>query len=236
MMKRVQPDVVFSRGGFVSVPVALAAKLRNVPYITHDADSVPSLANRLIARWAAWHAVALPAKLYPYPKDTIVEVGMPVGHNHRVVTPDLQQQYREELGIDGYDHVLVVTGGGNGARALNTMMVANTRYLLATLPNLIVLHFSGRALERETNEAYDALNLGKARNRVQVYGFQPDFYRYSGAADVIVARGGMSSIAEFALQQKRACWCLQNNSAGTSKTVMHSLNRGCSYGAHRRSG
>ena len=60
LMKRLRPDVIFSRGGFVSVPVALGGKFNGVPYITHDSDSIPSLANRLIARWAAVHAVALP--------------------------------------------------------------------------------------------------------------------------------------------------------------------------------
>lgn len=222
MLKDIRPAVVFTRGGFVSVPVALAARLRRVPYITHDADSVPSLANRLIARWATWHAVALPAKLYPYPKDKIVVVGMPTGHNHRIVTPELQQQYRTELGIEMFNEVIVITGGGNGALALNKMIVANARFLLAMFPDLVVLHFSGRLHESETNEAYDKLELGNARSRVQVHGFEPDFYRYSGAADVVVARGGMGSIAELALQQK-ACLLVPSKQLGWNVKNSHAL-------------
>jgi UDP-N-acetylglucosamine--N-acetylmuramyl-(pentapeptide) pyrophosphoryl-undecaprenol N-acetylglucosamine transferase len=61
LVRRLQPQVIFSRGGFVSVPVSLGGWLNHVPYITHDSDSMPSLANRLIARWAHLHAVALPA-------------------------------------------------------------------------------------------------------------------------------------------------------------------------------
>lgn len=222
ILKQLQPAVVFSRGGFVSVPVALAAKLRGIPYITHDADSVPSLANRIIARWASLHAVALPAKLYPYPKEKIVEVGMPTGHNHRVVTPELQRQYRKELGIARYDEVITVTGGGNGARALNAAIAANARFLLAAFPSLVILHFSGRELEDETNAAYDGLELGGARTRVRVHGFESDFYRYSGAADIVVARGGMSSIAEFALQQK-ACLLVPSKQLGWNVKNSHAL-------------
>ena len=49
LLGKIRPSVVFTRGGFVSVPVAVAAKLRGIPYITHDSDSTASLANRLIA-------------------------------------------------------------------------------------------------------------------------------------------------------------------------------------------
>jgi UDP-N-acetylglucosamine:LPS N-acetylglucosamine transferase len=164
----------------------------------------------------------LPAKLYPYPKDKIVVVGMPTGHNHRIVTPELQQQYRTELGIEMFNEVIVITGGGNGALALNKMIVANARFLLAMFPDLVVLHFSGRLHESETNEAYDKLELGNARSRVQVHGFKPDFYRYSGAADVVVARGGMGSIAELALQQK-ACILVPSKQLGWNVKNSHAL-------------
>ncbi len=222
LLGRLKPAVVFSRGGYVSVPVALAAKLRGVPYITHDADSLPSLANRIIARWAAVHAVALPAALYPYPKETIVEVGMPTGHKHRPVTAAIQQRYKQELQVDAYDEVLLVTGGGNGARMLNEAMVANARYLLATLPNLVIFHFTGRELEAETRQAYEKLKLGKAQARVRVHAFEADLYRYSGAADVVVGRGGMSSIAEFALQRK-ACLLVPSKQLSWNVKNSHSL-------------
>ncbi len=204
LLGRIRPAVVFTRGGFVSVPVAVAARLRGIPYITHDADTVPSLANRLIARWAAIHAVALPVEVYPYPKEKTVQVGIPAGAAYAPVSEASQAQFRHELELDDYQQIVLVTGGGNGARMLNECAVANTRYLLSIYPDLAIIHFAGRSLEAETAAAYDALDLGKARSRVRVYGFAADFYRYSGAADLIVARGGMGSLTEFALQQK-AC-------------------------------
>lgn len=201
---QIKPDVIFTRGGFVSVPVALAGHLRRIPYVTHDSDSVPSLANRLIARWAARHIVAMSPELYPYPLAKTVQIGVPVAHEYEPVSAQILKTYRRELGLDGYEHVVLITGGGNGAQALNRVVVDNTRYLLGTYSDLVLLHFAGRALVEETNAAYDELQLGKARGRVKVYGFVSDFFRYAGAADVIVARGGATNLAEFAIQRK-AC-------------------------------
>lgn len=200
LLRRLKPDVVFTRGGFVSVPVALGARLNHVPYITHDSDSVPSLANRMIARWAAVHAVALPPELYPYPAAKTVLVGVPVSSKYQPVDAALRAKYREELGLE-YKQVVFLTGGGNGARVLNEAMVANARYLLGTFPELAIVHVAGRSLLDETTAGYDALGLGAARGRVFVHGFVTDLYRYSGAADVVITRAGATTLAEFALQQ-----------------------------------
>ena len=203
LLKRLKPDVIFTRGGFVSVPVAIGGYLNHIPYITHDSDSVPSLANRLIAPRAAVHAVALPATVYPYPQDKTVTVGVPVSKLYEPVTPQLQRKYRNELGLN-YEHIVFLTGGGNGSRELNQALIANAKYLLATYRDLAIVHVSGRTLESETIAAYDALNLGGARKRVYVHGFVTDLYRQCGAADVVIGRGGATNLAEFAIQGK-AC-------------------------------
>lgn len=199
LLKRLKPDVIFTRGGFVSVPVAIGGYLNHVPYITHDSDSVPSLANRLIAPRAAMHAVALPAEIYPYPYHKTVTVGVPVSEVYQPVTPQLREQYRRELGL-GYRRIVFLTGGGNGARSLNEAMAQNARYLLGAYPDLAIVHIAGRSLEAETNRAYDHLKLGAARKRVRVYGFLHGLSKCSGAADVVITRGGATTLAEFAIQ------------------------------------
>lgn len=217
LLKKLKPDVIFTRGGFVSVPVAIGGYLNHIPYITHDSDSVPSLANRLIAPRAALHAVALPTELYPYPPSKTVTVGVPVSNLYQPVTAQLRQQYRQELGLD-HKQIVFLTGGGNGARILNEQMVQNTRYLLSTFPDLAIVHVAGRALEEETNRAYDALQLGTARKRVYVHGFVNGLSKYSGAADIVITRGGATTLAEFAIQgvsclvipSKQLSWNIKN--------------------------
>jgi UDP-N-acetylglucosamine--N-acetylmuramyl-(pentapeptide) pyrophosphoryl-undecaprenol N-acetylglucosamine transferase len=204
LLRRLKPDVIFTRGGFVSVPVAIGGYLNHVPYITHDSDSVPSLANRLIALHAALHAVALPPEVYPYPHSKTVTVGVPVNGAYQPVTPRLQRQYREELMLDGYRHVLLLTGGGNGSSVLNDALIRNTRFLLNRYPDLVIVHIAGRGHELEAKRAYEALKLGDDSKRVQVYGFTTKLLAYTGAADVVVTRSGSTTLAELAIQQK-AC-------------------------------
>lgn len=232
LLRRIRPEVVFTRGGFVSVPVALAAKLLGIPYLTHDSDSTPSLANRLIARWAALHTVAMPPELYPYPAGKTIMVGIPVSRHYHKVSASLQHEFRRELGLDGYGQVVLITGGGNGARKLNLAVVQNARYLLTAFPDLKLVHIAGRALQKETNLLYDELRLGKARQRVQVYGFLTDMHKYSGAADIIVARGGATNLAEFALQAKpvvvvpssQLIWNVKNSEALEKRGAVLELN------------
>lgn len=231
LLRRLKPDVVFTRGGFVSVPVAFGARLLRIPYLTHDSDSTPSLANRLIAGGAALHAVALPAELYPYPHEKTVVVGIPVNHQFRAVQPTQQAAFREHIGLGEYAHILLITGGGNGARKLNVAVAQNVRYLLSTFSDLAVVHVSGRNLTDETNTLYDEMQLGKARGRVFVFGFLSDLYAYSGAADVIVARGGATNLAEFALQHKavvlvpsaQLIWNVRNSHALASRGAVLEL-------------
>ncbi len=200
LLKRLRPDVVFTRGGFVSVPVALGAKMCKIPYITHDSDAIPSLANRLIARWAATHAVALPKEVYAYPQAKTVTVGVPISHNYQLVKAADKKTFRKDLGIEQYGKVLFVTGGGNGAQRLNNAVVTCAEHLLSRYDDLVILHIAGRALEADLRQAYKAALPGTHFERVKVYGFVHDMYRYSGAADVTITRAGGTVLAEFAAQ------------------------------------
>lgn len=221
LLHRIKPSIIFTRGGFVSVPVALAGKLNHIPYVTHDSDSLPSLANRIIARWATLHAVALPEEIYPYPRAKTTMVGIPLSHEYHLVTPAAQRAYKNELSLGADTQVVLVTGGGNGARQLNMAVVANAEYLLKTHPELHIVHIAGRDLETETSTAYDARLAPALRPRVKVMGFITDLYKYSGAADVIIARGGATNLAEFAVQgkacvivpSKQLVWNVKNSQA-----------------------
>lgn len=112
LLKRLRPSVVFVKGGFVGVPVGLAAAMLRIPYVTHDSDAVPGLANRIIARWATTHAVALPKEVYNYPTSKTVTVGVPIAHHYRPLDVKEQQAMRQSIGLADFKKVLLVTGGG----------------------------------------------------------------------------------------------------------------------------
>lgn len=201
LLKHLRPDVVFVKGGFVGVPVGLAAAWLKIPYITHDSDALPGLANRIVARWATKHAVALPAEVYHYPKRKTVTVGVPVSHHYQVFSSQQVKTYRKQLQLDQFDPLILVTGGGLGAQLLNNAVIANAQALLERYPHAGLVHIAGRNHEVQVRQRYKQL-LGLDAKRVVVKGFVSNLYLYSGVADVIVTRAGATAIAEFAAQAK----------------------------------
>lgn len=202
LLGRLRPSMIFTRGSYVSVPVCLAAALRRIPYVTHDSDAIPSLTNRLIARWAAVHAVAQEEELYPYPIDKTVNVGVPISPDYRLVDDELRKQYKESVKLGGYEWVILVTGGGLGSEKVNKAMAENAPHLLSRYPGLAIVHITGRAHETAVQSAYDLALKPSERSRVFVKGFVTDMYRYSGAANIVIARGGATNLAELAVQGK----------------------------------
>lgn len=204
LLGKLRPDIIFTRGSFVSVPVCLAARMRGIPYITHDSDAIPSLANRIIAPWARLHTVALPKEVYNYPPEKTVTVGVPISDKFYPLTYAEIAKDRELLHLHGADKVLLVTGGGLGAQRVNAAAVACVPELLHRYPGLRVVHIAGRFDETSVRQQYHQELPPKEQKRVLVKGFVTNMHIYSAAADVIISRAGGTSIAEFAAQAK-AC-------------------------------
>ncbi len=209
LLGRVRPDVVFTRGSYVSVPVCLAAVLRSVPYITHDSDAIPGLANRIIARWARVHAVALPKEIYPYPAKKTVTVGVPISDAFRPVAADEMRAERQRLGLEKAKQVIFVTGGGHGAARLNTAVSDCVPELLERYPGLWIVHVAGRQHETEVRQRYKQMLSPGQYEHMVVRGFVTNLYQFSAAADLVITRAGMSSLSEFAAQAK-ACVVVPN--------------------------
>jgi UDP-N-acetylglucosamine--N-acetylmuramyl-(pentapeptide) pyrophosphoryl-undecaprenol N-acetylglucosamine transferase len=204
LIGRLKPQAIFLKGGFVSVPVACAARIYKVPYITHDSDILPGLANRLSARWARYHATALGSEYYPYPKESVREVGVPVDEKFQSVTMRDQQAAKKSIGMMPADPVLFITGGSSGARRLNKTVVQILPQILQKFPKLQVLHQIGAGNEDQYNDFSEA-----HKKRVKYFGVTASQHLYSAAADVIITRAGATAITEFAVQGK-ACIIVPN--------------------------
>ncbi len=210
LLKRERPDVIFIKGGFVGVPIGLAAAVHGIPYVTHDSDALPGLANRLIAPWAKIHAVALPKEVYTtYPKQKVITVGVPISHHFQDLSADQLRAWRKQLGLQHATKIVFVTGGGNGADRLNKAVMNCASELLERYPKLMIVHLTGRSLEDDARRRYKQVVETADLERVIVKGFVTNLYQYSGVADVVVTRAGGSSMAEFAAQAK-ACIVVPN--------------------------
>lgn len=204
LLKRIKPDIIFIKGGFVGVPVGLAAAQLTIPYITHDSDAIPGLANKLISRWAKIHTVALPVDGYPYPADRCVTTGIPLRAEFQPVDDTVTKRFRSDLGYAEKDKILFIIGGGLGAQNINHAVVEAVPHLLREFPELKVIHATGRSKDDEVMAEYQKVLSPIEQGRLKVVDYIADVYRYSGAADVIITRAGATNLAEFALQGK-AC-------------------------------
>jgi UDP-N-acetylglucosamine--N-acetylmuramyl-(pentapeptide) pyrophosphoryl-undecaprenol N-acetylglucosamine transferase len=204
LTKEIDPDIVFSRGGYVSVPVSLGAHLNQIPYITHDSDPIPSLANRMIGRWAKVHAVALPKDIYPYKQDKTVTTGIPINKLFVKVDEAKQQEYRKELSVPEQAKMLFVIGGGLGSQTVNKAICEIIPHLIRQHKDLYVFHVAGNKNEDYVKGEYKHNLSEEEATRVKAFGYIENVHRYSGAADVIITRAGATNLAEFAAQGK-AC-------------------------------
>lgn len=203
LLGRLRPDAVFIKGGFVGVPVGMACRLRGVPYFTHDSDTVPGLANKLIAGRAAYHAVGMPAEFYNYPKQKTRYTGIPLSTHYQRVDTAAQKRFRQQLGLADDALVMTVTGGSLGAQRLNTAVCAVAEQLLTEFPKLQILHQTGskQALYQDLGPELKA--------RVVETQFTDVLYAFTGAADIVVTRAGATTVAELAVQGK-ACVIVPN--------------------------
>jgi UDP-N-acetylglucosamine--N-acetylmuramyl-(pentapeptide) pyrophosphoryl-undecaprenol N-acetylglucosamine transferase len=200
ILGRMKADAVFAKGGFVSVPVGLAARLKGIPIITHDSDAVGGLANRLLSRWATIRTTGMPVSQ----SSEIKYVGIPVSDKVKHVTLKEQLAFKKIVDLPEDSQVVLVAGGGLGSKTINDLIVRISPRLLQTNLALQIIHLSGQQHEKSVRRAY-RYQLDKAQlDRVVVLGFTPDFFKYSGAADLVISRAGASAIAEYALQGK-AC-------------------------------
>jgi UDP-N-acetylglucosamine--N-acetylmuramyl-(pentapeptide) pyrophosphoryl-undecaprenol N-acetylglucosamine transferase len=209
LLRQLKPDVVFIKGGFVGVPIGLSAALLRIPYVTHDSDALPGLANRIIARWARLHTVALPKEIYTYPADKTVTVGVPLSHHYVPFDAAAKREALQKIGVNPDGRLLFITGGGLGAQRLNNAIAVCMQELLERYPDLSVVHLAGRNNEAAVRQRYQKELSPAHQARVIVKGFITNLYLYSGAADVVVTRAGATSIAEFAAQHK-ACIVVPN--------------------------
>jgi UDP-N-acetylglucosamine--N-acetylmuramyl-(pentapeptide) pyrophosphoryl-undecaprenol N-acetylglucosamine transferase len=204
LMKQLSPDILFTRGGYVSVPAAFGARMNGVAYITHDSDPIPSLANRIIARWASFHAVALPKEIYPYPANKTITTGIPVSSHFVSLNKSLIKQYRRSINVPEEAKLLFIIGGGLGSQTVNKAIVSVVPHLIREFPDLYVMHGTGKVNEASVKEAYLSQLSESEQARVKAFGYLDDVFRYSGAADLIITRAGATNLAEFAIQGK-AC-------------------------------
>ena len=183
ILKQIDPDVVFSKGGFVSVPVVRAAHSRKIPVILHESDMTPGLANKLSIPMAEKICCNFPETFQHLPKDKAVLTGSPI-------RTELLQGSRDAAlsftGLTGEKPVLMIIGGSLGAAAVNEAV-------RAALPELLkkydVVHLCGK-------DKLDPSLDGTPGYRQYEY-IKKELADLFACADLVISRAGANAICEL---------------------------------------
>jgi UDP-N-acetylglucosamine--N-acetylmuramyl-(pentapeptide) pyrophosphoryl-undecaprenol N-acetylglucosamine transferase len=186
LLGRLRPDVVFSKGGFVSFPVVLAAWLRGVPVIAHESDLTPGLANRLAMPFAKSLCINFAATPTGKFRGHVVHTGTPL---RDALTNADAAKGRELLAVGKADRILLITGGSLGADALNA---AVRNALEALTEKFVVVHVCGPG----------KLSAHSARRYRQFEYVTDDWGDILAAADLVVSRAGANTLYELLALRK----------------------------------
>lgn len=183
LVKILKPDVIFSKGGFVSVPVVLAAKKRRVPTIIHESDMTPGLANKISIPAATKVCCNFPETLSLLPEGKAVLTGSPI--RQELLSGD-KYQAREFLHFTSDKPVIMVVGGSLGAVAVNE---AVRQILPELLKSYQVIHLCGKGKVDESLKGLEGY--------VQFEYIKEELRHLFAFTDIVISRAGANAICEL---------------------------------------
>ena len=188
LIKTLKPDVIFSKGGFVSVPVVMAGKKNHVPTIIHESDITPGLANKLSMPSATKICCNFPETLKSLPADKAVLTGSPIRQELLTGDPEAARKFCH---FTSEKPVILVIGGSLGAAAVNQ---AVRRILPKLLENFQVIHLCGKGKLDES--------LTGVEGYAQFEYIQKELKDLFALADLVISRAGANAICELLALRK----------------------------------
>lgn len=188
LLKKLKPDVVFSKGGFVTVPVVVAAKGCKIPAIIHESDMTPGLANKLAIPSATKVCCNFPETIKHLPEDKAVLTGTPI--RQELLSGDKLEALKF-CGFTANKPVIMIIGGSLGAAAVNDSM---RKILPELLKDFQVVHLCGKGKLDES--------LQNTEGYIQFEYIKKELADLFALADIVVSRAGANAICEILALQK----------------------------------
>lgn len=183
LLKKIQPSIVFSKGGFVSVPVVLAAKSLHIPAILHESDMTPGLANKIAMKGAVKICCNFPETIKYLPEGKGVLTGSPI---RQQLLHGYRQKALEFTGLKGDRHILLIIGGSLGSVFINNAVRGALDDLLQKFE---IIHLCGKG---NLDPSLD----GK-EGYVQYEYISKELPDLFAAADLVISRAGANAICEL---------------------------------------
>lgn len=188
VLKTLKPDIIFSKGGFVSVPVVRAAASLKIPCIIHESDMTPGLANSLCIPVAKKVCCNFPETLQNLPAEKAILTGSPI---RTELTKGSKEKGLSMCGFHGGKPVIMVIGGSLGAAGINSLV---REALPKLLDDFQIVHICGK-------EKIDNLLLNKDGYKQFEY-VKEDLKDLFAMADVVISRAGANAICELLALRK----------------------------------
>jgi UDP-N-acetylglucosamine--N-acetylmuramyl-(pentapeptide) pyrophosphoryl-undecaprenol N-acetylglucosamine transferase len=191
LIKRTRPDVVIGVGGYASGPVVLMAALMGVPTMVAEQNALPGFTNRLLARFVKAAAVSF--------EETRMFFGEKAEITGNPIRAEFFEVESKELKRDDETVHLLVTGGSQGARAINEAMIGSLPLLADASDRLTITHQTGENDFYRVRDAYEASGLN-AEVKPFIEKMAAEFSR----ADLVICRAGATTVAELSAAGKPA--------------------------------
>ncbi len=192
-LSKVKPSAVFSKGGFVSLPVVIAASKLDIPVFAHESDLTLGLANKLAKRYGATLL-----KANPHSEFDGITVGMPLRES---LFSSKKTEARKALGISTSKKVLLILGGSSGAQYLNEQV---EKLLPKLTEKYFVLHVCGRGAFPSQNGNPKFCAQPKNIPNYLRFEYADNIADFYAACDVIISRAGATAVYEISALKKRA--------------------------------
>lgn len=183
IIKTLKPDVIFSKGGFVSVPVVVAGKQCRVPTIIHESDMTPGLANKLAIPSATKVCCNFPETLNHLPKEKAVLTGSPI---RKELLTGSREAALKFCGLTDEKPVILIIGGSLGSVIVNNAVRA---ILPELLKDFQIIHLCGKGKVDES--------LKDQKGYVQFEYIQEELKDLFALADIVISRAGANAICEL---------------------------------------
>jgi UDP-N-acetylglucosamine--N-acetylmuramyl-(pentapeptide) pyrophosphoryl-undecaprenol N-acetylglucosamine transferase len=193
IIRKFKPDLVFGVGGYVTGPVILAARLLGIRTCIHEQNSIPGLANKMLGHIVHRIFVSLPGSEKYFPAGKTILSGNPV---RRTIVTAASEMNREKIQQDPM--TLLILGGSQGARRLNSLMLEAAERCLAKLESKPdIIHQTGEHDENQVREKYASLGIN-----ARVQPFFTDMAEIYSQADLAISRAGATTLAELTVFHK----------------------------------
>lgn len=195
----ISPDVIFSKGGYGSVPTAISGRMLNVPIFLHESDITPGLANKIVSRFAIEVFISFSIDETEYfPAHKKLSVGNPILSG---ITNGSKSEAEKTFNIISDKPVVLILGGSQGAKKINNTILAN---LSSILKNYEIIHQTGK---KNFKQVKKEVELVVPKDLYEYYHPSPFLSEKELAdayaiADLVVSRAGSGSIFEIAANNK----------------------------------